>query len=164
MESLALVIFYLLLLCAICSASCHNGCNLHGNCSAWSTCECFTGWEGPDCAFRVCPSGPAFADIPSDIDTAHQLKVCSSQGSCNRSTGVCECRYGFAGYNCGVQIGCTNDCSGHGRCLTLGQMATENDGYRLNYTTSYTLWDADIIKGCVCDPGNLFIRVHHPYT
>eukprot|EP01039_Chlorochromonas_danica_P005160 gene5161-5678_t len=102
---------------------------------------------------RTCPSGPALADVPTGLDQAHASLPCSGQGVCNTTSGICICNSDFSGLNCGTRKGCTNDCSGHGRCLTLRQLALENTGYDVNYTTTYTLWDADLWKRCVCDPG-----------
>lgn len=132
---------------------CHNDCNKNGYCNKWSACECFKGFEGTDCAFKVCPKGPALADIPSGLDTAHEEITCSGQGTCDRKSGICICKQGYTGINCGRQSACVNDCSGHGRCLSLKEIAQENDGYHLNYTTTYTRWDAELIKTCVCDRG-----------
>lgn len=132
---------------------CHNNCNRHGYCNKWSVCECFDGWEGADCAFKVCPKGQAIASIPTEFDTAHELLTCSGQGTCDRSTGICKCKPGFSGRACSIQSGCVNDCNDRGRCLSIREMAEENNGYTLNYTTAYSLWDADSFKTCLCDRG-----------
>jgi hypothetical protein len=78
--------------------------------------------------------------------------TCSGQGKCNYDTGLCECYTGFAGNNCG-RTSCLNGCSGYGQCISLRTAAEDNDGYQLNRTTSYDLWDADRIFGCKCDYG-----------
>eukprot|EP01033_Poteriospumella_lacustris_P009717 gene9717-6954_t len=96
--------------------------------------------------------GPAIVDIAYDTDKAHAPAECSGNGECDYKTGNCKCYPGFTGYNCGKQK-CFNDCSGHGRCVSMRQAAEEFDGYHLNHTTIYDRWDADIIHGCVCDYG-----------
>ena len=44
-------------------------------------CSCFDGYTGAACEQRVCPTGPAWADIPTDTDTAHGLVECSNKGT-----------------------------------------------------------------------------------
>lgn len=141
--------FVFILLCFILGVrgGCHNDCNYHGNCTLWNTCECFASYEGPDCGFKICPKGPSLTDPD------HNLATCSGQGDCNRETGLCECYDGYSGASCSVRSGCPNDCSGRGKCMSLRQMAEADDGYRLSYTTTYNQWDADLVKGCVCDNG-----------
>ena len=39
-------------------------------------------------------------------------------------------------------------CSGNGRCVSLRDIVAYNSSL-----TSYNDWDADRIRGCVCDPG-----------
>lgn len=50
-------------------------------------------------------------------------------------------------------MSCPNRCSGHGQCLTLAEAAAAFDGYTLNRSITYTGWDADMVRGCVCDAG-----------
>jgi hypothetical protein len=40
---------------------------------------------------------------------------------------------------------CPEDCSGHGRCQTVGQQT--------HTALDYNLWDKDMSRSCVCDPG-----------
>lgn len=48
-----------------------------------------------------CPVGRAWTDFPSAENVAHAAGVeCSNMGDCNRITGLCECRTGFAGQAC----------------------------------------------------------------
>ena len=77
--------------------------------------------------------------------------TCSGRGTCISATGQCKCVDGYHGTDCG-QTKCTNDCNNNGKCLSLRDSATQYDGFALNYSTSYGLWDADLIDGCVCDP------------
>jgi hypothetical protein len=147
----------LLIICLNCFllpvlSQCHNRCNGHGICSKWNTCDCYEGWEGPDCARKSCPTGPAFVDIPHSSSEAHANIECSGQGKCDYKTGLCKCSNGFTGLNC-AKMDCFNHCSGHGKCVSLATAASDNDGYNLNRTTTYSLWDADRIHGCSCDFG-----------
>jgi len=61
---------------------------------------------------------------------------------------------------------CPNDCSGHGVCRTIGEIAansysrkqTRSENGQIFYSGvqsafTYTLWDADMSQSCVCDPG-----------
>ena len=43
-------------------------------------------------------------------------------------------------------VGTYYPCSGNGRCMSLREIAQSN-------SSTYTDWDADRIRGCVCDPG-----------
>lgn len=134
------------------SSNCLNGCNQRGTCTSKGLCDCYPGFYGPSCELKNCPLGTSWVDIPSSPEEAHGLSECSSKGICDRSTGTCECFSGFTGDSCD-KLECPNDCSGHGRCLSLRQAAHLNDGFKFNYTTTYNLWDADKIYGCKCDYG-----------
>merc|ERR1711998_289039 len=90
-------------------------------------------------------------------NTAHASAECSNQGLCDSATGVCQCFDGFEGDAC-QRMSCPNDCSGHGRCLSLKEMAIMDEALPLtNSTYQYegdettTTWDEDMIYGCVCD-------------
>ena len=73
--ALLVCIFLSILHHALSDCEMHNFCNGHGKCLAsTSTGECFEGWgsssdisfyKAPDCSARVCPSGRAWADVPS---------------------------------------------------------------------------------------------------
>jgi hypothetical protein len=188
-------------------AECPNGCSGHGKCGSKDACTCFDNWMGGDCSQRVCPFGLAFVDTPlgdlnhdgmvdsssvgvqwankdvnevwqgSNDNEAHFYTECSGKGVCNRGSGECECYDGFTGSSC-QRTTCPNDCSGHGQCYTLREIAnganvpSTHDGnnvgrnFRIEdfqygvYTTSgvsktfdYNLWDADKNQACVCDSG-----------
>jgi hypothetical protein len=68
---------------------------------------------------------------------------CSNRGHCDRKTGQCDCFPGYLGEAC-RRTECPEDCSGHGRCQTVAQQAG---------SFTYALWDADMSRSCVCDPG-----------
>lgn len=133
-------------------SACLNDCNKKGTCGIWQNCQCFDGWEGNDCSRKTCPKGPQLADIASSLDTAHGLATCSGQGYCDYATGNCKCNQGYYGNSC-ERTKCFKNCNYRGRCMSLRMVAEENDGFRLNRTTTYDQWDADVIFGCVCDPG-----------
>lgn len=48
----------------------------------------------------VCPSGKAWADVPTSSTAAHALAECSNAGTCDRATGQCICFPSFAGEAC----------------------------------------------------------------
>ena len=79
-------------------------------------------YKAPDCSARTCPSGRAWADVPSSSTVAHAFAECSNRGTCNRGTGLCTCFDGFVGSAC-QRNSCPNDCSGHGICLSIKQLA-----------------------------------------
>jgi hypothetical protein len=126
--------------------SMQNYCNGHGNCDAsTSTCNCFNGWgastditlyRAPDCSARVCPAGKAWADVPTSSTTAHQITECSNRGTCDRSSGECTCFPGFTGAGC-QRTACPNDCSGHGTCVSIKQMARMSNALPLGPNTYY---------------------------
>lgn len=82
-------------------------------------------------------------------NSAHYYSECSDAGICNRQTGVCECFDGFGGAAC-QRLLCPGEeleCSGHGVCQNLRQLAKQDFG------SSYELWDRRINRGCLCDKG-----------
>ncbi|KAE9308737.1 hypothetical protein PF008_g20888 [Phytophthora fragariae] len=111
-----------------------------------------TGFGGATCASRLCPMGAAWVDRAGGIDLAHQPAECSAMGRCDRATGTCTCESGFEGLAC-ERLACPNACSGNGRCLSMRDAATLHDDRHFYASTTYTLWDADKIMGCQCDPG-----------
>lgn len=155
---------------AVRAASCAqlNNCNGNGACDAVrGVCQCYNGWgsatdvalyKAPDCSMRVCPSDRAWFDIPSGPNTAHAVAECSNAGLCDRSTGKCRCFAGYEGEAC-QRSACpgTPACSGHGKCVSMKQMATEANavpfggGYSYGGNEATTTWDENKIYGCVCD-------------
>lgn len=150
------------------SANCamQNYCNGHGYCNgATSTCVCYEGfgattditnYRAPDCSAVTCPSGKAWADLPTSSTVAHALAECSNMGICDRTTGTCNCFPGFTGNSCQRNT-CPNDCSGHGQCFSMKQLARQKDALPLNANTYYegdedtTTWDSEKLFACVCD-------------
>ncbi|EGZ20698.1 hypothetical protein PHYSODRAFT_328782 [Phytophthora sojae] len=146
-----------------------NDCSGHGTCTLLSkVCICDTGWgaptdiadyKSPDCSTRVCPSDYAWSSIPTDATTAHDVLVeCSGKGVCDRNSGTCSCFPGFEGAAC-QRMGCSNDCSDQGTCLSMSEMAAAKNALPISPPTTYgggqfsSTWDADRIFGCVCDSG-----------
>jgi hypothetical protein len=106
-------------------------------------------------------------------EEGHYYSECSGKGSCDRAAGQCKCFDGYTGSAC-QRTTCPNDCSGHGSCLTVREIAAgsrlssitsgrnyKDTGYFNGYTEStgvktaftYDLWDADKNQACACDPG-----------
>ena len=133
--------------------ACQNRCNKNGVCNKFGICECFTGFKGAECSLKSCPYGPVIGGIATSNDTLHDSNIeCSGKGKCDYETGNCVCFPLYGGAACGVMT-CYNQCSDRGICTSLRQAAIENDNYRFNRTTVYTQWDADLFRGCKCDPG-----------
>lgn len=124
-----------------------NNCNGHGTCStSTATCNCFNGWgsasdvtfyRSPDCSARTCPADIAWATFdPNNPTKVHALTECSNKGTCDRGTGTCTCSPGFTGAACS-RSACPNDCSGHGICVSIRQMARMSNALPLGPNTYY---------------------------
>jgi len=118
-----------------------------------------TDWE----IYPTDSSQPVFAQA----NEGHFYTECSNKGLCDRETGLCQCFDGYTGSSC-QRTECPNDCSGHGVCRTVEEIAangmnykktdsvgTENfwTGVNKNSHLTYRLWDQDKSQGCVCDAG-----------
>lgn len=139
-------------------------CNGHGTCHDHPTylCECDDGWQGGDCNERVCPSGFAWFDDPSTDDKAHEMAECSNRGICDRVSGECSCAPGFTGTACERMVcpGPSQQCNGHGRCMSMAQLAevANDNGDATSFTYGATnrnplTWDYNKVFGCHCDEG-----------
>jgi len=85
--------------------------------------------------------GYARATRITEHDEAHFYRECANKGTCDRTTGVCNCFPGYEGEGCS-RTACPNNCNGHGRCRIIG------DDY-----ASYSAWDKVHTQHCKCDPG-----------
>jgi hypothetical protein len=85
------------------------------------------------CRFEA---GRAWADVPTSATTAHAYAECSNRGSCDRSSGTCTCFTGFTGPACN-RMSCPNDCSGHGVCHSIKNMAKLSNALPLSANTNY---------------------------
>lgn len=151
--------------------NCPSSCSYNGYCTngTMGHCVCNNGYLGVDCSQRVCPSGIAWFDIPDTNGIAHRdYSECSNMGTCDRLTGMCNCRFGFTGAACD-QLVCpfsgptglaasqnysdTAMCSGNGQCMSKRQAAKYRDYVHTVNQTDYGEWDGDMIYGCFCSPG-----------
>lgn len=176
MKALLISIYSLLLACLVyvSLSSCANlgYCNGHGLCKHNNQCECFEGWgaasdvttyRAADCSTRVCPSGMSWGDIPTASGENHRMSECSDKGWCDRVKGQCTCVDGFEGSAC-QRMKCPNDCSGHGRCMTMERLASKSTAIPLTeYPTTYlsenvSLLSANQVDSCDSSayPDNLF--------
>jgi len=147
-------------------------CNYQGQCDyCYERCHCYRGFGSrsdlltvgrdvqPDCSSRVCPAGKAIADIPTRANQSHAMAECSNRGICDRKTGSCKCFDPFTGSAC-ERMRCPNDCSGHGRCMSMAEITRQRAYANPKLVTfeygsanglSTIAWDHDVVHGCVCD-------------
>ncbi|KAG3095785.1 hypothetical protein PI124_g15984 [Phytophthora idaei] len=132
--------------------ACPNKCSGHGKCGLNDVCQCMQNWAGGDCSGRQCPFTRAWHDTAQRDDDAHYYAECGNRGTCDRATGECTCDAGFIGSGC-RRMQCPNDCSGHGTCEFIEELAADTFHKRVGGVASrkYTLWDQEKIMGCVCD-------------
>ena len=147
-----------------------QNCNGHGTAVfAEKRCICDEGYgadsdvsiaKSSRCDVRICPPGPSKFDLPSSTTQAHKIAECSDAGKCDRTNGVCLCYPGYGGKACEKMI-CPNSCSGHGKCLYMRLLASDDSAFPLTNSTEFsygnpstlatTTWDQDTGYGCVCD-------------
>lgn len=112
--------------------------------SSWTTREIVASPQSPTGDWEMFPSYHKAGE-------GHYSMECANAGLCDRENGECQCFQGFEGSSCS-RMTCPNDCSGKGRCLTISEMLTEHNA-ESGSSIQYTLWDADMIRACKCDPG-----------
>ena len=150
-----------------------QNCNNNGDCDyCFEKCLCNKGYgnvtsDAPypgggfdiSCKTRMCPAGKAITDVPTTSTTAHSVMECSNAGVCNRETGICSCFSPFTGAACD-RLKCPNDCSGHGKCVVMSELANKDQGQptmygNFEYGTAETrggvTWDSEIMTACLCD-------------
>eukprot|EP01038_Epipyxis_sp_PR26KG_P005240 gene5240-7282_t len=140
-------------------------CSGHGVCDTTNyRCACSSGWSGGDCSEKTCPSGLAWFGYPSSDNQAHdQYEECSNMGLCDKITGKCVCRQNFYGEACQYLScggGLLNPCNGHGRCMSMAELAlwAQDNGDATDYVygsdpNNFYTWDYNRIHGCLCDKG-----------
>ncbi|KAH8074190.1 hypothetical protein JL720_10748 [Aureococcus anophagefferens] len=143
-------------------------CSGHGHCAEGvapgvdETCACDGGYGGADCSLRICPAGVAWSDYATANNTAHAAHFeCSNMGSCDRESGLCECRSGFAGEACqrmrcphGARLagGAPLECFGVGTCLSMAEAAAQVDYVSLEHDAADDGWDVHDLR-LRCDAG-----------
>ena len=97
-------------------------------------CECLPGYDGVACQRASCPSS---------VDS---ITPGSTGDGSNLAFKVFNSKSAFVGRSVQNKAQ-TNQCSGHGTCMTQEHLAfLDNDNI-------YNLWDKDTSMGCKCDPG-----------
>lgn len=160
-----------------------NFCSNNGECDhCLGRCNCEFGFGASEeqprrrldewtCGEPTCPLGATWAGMVTvSGDNAHgTLSECSGAGECKRKSGTCKCFTGFAGPAC-ERRQCpgysaeTGDCSGHGVCASMRDLAMMDQALPLSpsHSSSYDFftaaaaeraqaWDAKRLYGCVCD-------------
>lgn len=102
-------------------------------------CECLPGYDGAACQRASCPSNVNSITPGSGANERSNIayKVFNGKSAFT----------GRATDNAQV-----NQCSGHGTCMTIEQLAF------LDNSNIYDLWDKDTSMGCKCDPGYVTLR------
>merc|ERR1711988_635844 len=101
-------------------------CSGHGSCGTYDKCTCYRNWQGEDCSERTCPFETSFNTVANDgVAWAHPYTECSSKGTCDRSSGVCECFDGYDGVGCRRMM-CEEDCNGHGTCESMYDISSSS--------------------------------------
>ena len=120
--------------------------------------------NSPQYPYGTSESYPLMEDSDHNpmTNSGHDYAECANAGLCDRKTGICKCQPGFEGAAC-QRMSCptylsSNDnpiqyhayegqCSGHGVCRSLRNIAQKDHG------TRYNLWDMDQSTACICDIG-----------
>eukprot|EP00301_Raphidiophrys_heterophryoidea_P000930 c10462_g1_i1.p1 GENE.c10462_g1_i1~~c10462_g1_i1.p1 ORF type:complete len:927 (-),score=180.30 c10462_g1_i1:83-2830(-) len=143
-------------MCSYPPCQCHNDCNDNGICHR-GRCICRQGYFGDDCALKYCPFncsmhgscnyavGECTCDKGwkgldcSEVECAND---CHNRGECMLFGGtsrICLCEDGFTGPDCGEEVPCPGDCSGHGLC-TKGQCKCSNGWDGSDCSDAVEIW------------------------
>jgi hypothetical protein len=91
----------------------------------------YTYTEGPSAvtsATAVTVSSWETFNPDAQSNEGHYYTECSNKGLCDRATGLCVCYDGYTGSSC-QRTTCPNDCSGHGVCRTVDEIAAGMTNY-----------------------------------
>lgn len=97
-------------------------------------CECLPGYDGVACQRASCPSNVNSITPGSGANDKSNIAFKIFNG-----------KTAFTGR--ALSNAQVNQCSGHGTCMTIEQLAF------LDNNNIYDLWDKDSSMGCKCDPG-----------
>ena len=97
-------------------------------------CECLPGYDGVACQRASCPSNAESITPGSGMDSKS-----------NTAFKIFNSKTAFMGR--ALSSAQVNQCSGHGTCMTIEQLAF------LDHSNKYDLWDKHSNMGCKCDPG-----------
>jgi len=122
---------------------------------------------------EVYPWGTTEQYPNANANEGHFYMECSNKGICDRKSGQCDCFDGYGGTAC-ARASCPNDCSGHGTCESIKELAemksfdttahdvpstrvagsSDHHNYNalIEESYAYDLWDQDKTMGCKCDP------------
>eukprot|EP00937_MAST-01D_sp_MAST-1D-sp2_P005237 g5237.t1 len=71
---------------------------------------------------EVYPWGTTEQYPNANPNEGHFYMECSNKGICDRKSGQCDCFDGYSGTAC-ARAACPNDCSGHGTCESIKELA-----------------------------------------
>ena len=112
-------------------------CSNKGLCDrARGQCECLPGYDGNACQRATCPTDAKTSTPGSGVAGRSNIQFKAFTGGS-----------AFLGTSKASSVPLTNQCSGHGTCMTIEQLAL------LDHNNVYELWDKDMSMGCKCDPG-----------
>ncbi|CAM9473810.1 unnamed protein product, partial [Choristocarpus tenellus] len=128
-------------------------CSGVGGCNATDFhCNCTSSYSGGACELKSCEVGVAWFEEATSNTTGRSggAVQCSGAGVCDESSGECTCWKGAFGGDACELMDCPS-CGDHGECHNMSDFAAmarvngEVQGF------SYSLWDADKIRSCMCN-------------
>ena len=161
-----------------CSVADGQKCSGHGTCEEFTgLCICDDGYGGGNCYNQTCSTSKTWF---GDTGNHTTYSICGGVGYCNGTDGTCydcggsnmlyygdSCEYlscyGVTGgsndykyladqYSDGIYDDTYTPCNGNGACLTMQEIAelAYNSQKELSNYVYTTPWDADMIRGCMC--------------